>query len=205
MHSALKDVVTQTGNSYFGIHSVKAHKKEPQMRDYFQPLPPPVNARITSSQESEDDANPLRNPMGPNRRADIAFLPANDDEYILLVDVTTISPLVKHLQKQVYTPGAFADTAVKNKLDKYLKHFDTISSFIAGLWFFAIETNGVFSREAKKFCRIMAEVAEVPSILQTVYQRISVAIQSCIASTVYVALHQYTTPERNNRSVSSNQ
>ncbi len=141
--------------------------------------------------------------MGPNRRADIAFLPTNDDEFILLVDVTTISPLVKHLQKQVYTPGTFADTAVKKKVDKYLRHFDTISSLIAGLWFFAIETNGVMSREAKKFCRIMAEVAEAPGVLQTVYQRISVAIQSCIASTIYVALHQYTTSERINRSDSS--
>jgi hypothetical protein len=67
--------------------------------------------------------------MGPNRRADIAFLLARDDEYILLVDVTTISPLVKNLQKNPYVPGSLADVAVKGKLEKYLKHFDTISSF----------------------------------------------------------------------------
>ncbi len=60
-----------------------------------------------SRQPSEaEETNPYRNPMGPNRRADIAFLPARDDD-ILLVDVTTISPLVKikNLQKHPYVPG----------------------------------------------------------------------------------------------------
>ncbi len=57
---------------------------------------------------------PFHDPMGPNRRADIAFLPANDDEYILLVDVTTISPLVKNLQKLPYVPGSYADCAVNS-------------------------------------------------------------------------------------------
>lgn len=205
MHNTLKEAVALTGNSYFSIHSVKAHNKEPQMKDYFRPLPPSSPTRQTSSQQSEeDDTNPLRNPMGPNRRADIAFLPANGDEYTLLVDVTSISPLVKHLKKQSYNPGCFADTAVKSKLNKYLRHFNTISSLEAGLWFFAIETNGVFSREAKKFCRIMAEVAEAPSVLQTIYQRISVAVQTSIASTIHTALNQYITPERVNRNVPSN-
>lgn len=192
MHSCLKEAVARTGNKYFSSHNVKAQDKEPQMKKYFQPLPPAPNARNNSSQSDEDENNPHKNPMGPNRRADIAFLPANDDEYILLVDVTTISPLVKHLQKQIYKPGSLADVAVKNKIDKYLKHFDTISSLIAGLWFFAIETNGVFSREAKKFCRIMAEVAELPNVLQTIYQRISVEVQTCIAAQIYIALHDYT-------------
>jgi hypothetical protein len=199
MHTALKDSVIETGDSYFSSRNVRASPREPQMKNYFNPLPPPPSTRTpTQSQQSEaEETNPFRNPMGPNRRADIAFLPARDDEYILLVDVTTISPLVKNLQKNAYVAGSLADVAVKGKLEKYLKHFDTISSFEAGLWFFAIETNGVFSREAKRFCQLMAQVAEAPSILQTIYQRLSVAIQNCIAVQIYAALQSYTTTERN--------
>jgi len=205
MHTALKDVVIETGDAYFSLRNVRANRREPQMKDYFNPLPPPSTSRTpTQSQQSEaEDNNPFHNPMGPNRRADIAFLPANDDEYILLVDVTTISPLVKNLQKHTYVPGSYADVAVKGKLDKYLKHFDTISTLEAGLWFFAIETNGVLSSESKKFCQLMAEVAEAPSILQVIYQRISVAIQNSIAFQVHTALQNYTTTERNNHRHSS--
>ncbi len=64
MHNTLKEAVALTGNSYFSIHSVKAHNKEPQMKDYFRPLPTSSPTRQTSSQQSEeDDTNPLRNPM----------------------------------------------------------------------------------------------------------------------------------------------
>jgi hypothetical protein len=97
------------------------------MENYFNPPPPPPSTRLYPKSTSEaEETNPYRNPMA--HRADIAFLPARDDEYILLVDVTTISPLVKNLQKHPYVPGSLADVAVKGKLEKYLKHFDTISS-----------------------------------------------------------------------------
>jgi len=77
MHTALKDVVIETGDAYFSLRNVRANRREPQMKDYFNPLPPPSTSRTpTQSQQSEaEDNNPFHNPMGPNRRADIAFLP----------------------------------------------------------------------------------------------------------------------------------
>ena len=81
---------------------------------------------------------------------------------VVMVDVTTISPLVQKHRKYTLIPGKLADTAVKTKEIEYSKHFTTLSTREAALWFFAIETNGVFSKEAREFCRLMAETAGSP-------------------------------------------
>lgn len=127
--------------------------------------------------------------------ADIAFKQPGDDEGALLIDVTTISPLVKRLKN--YLPGRYADIAVKDKTNDYNKHFTTLSTRSATLWFFAIETNGVFSREAKKLCHLIAEVSGFPPNIQIIYQKLSVAIQSAIATQIYQGYQLYTSTIRN--------
>jgi hypothetical protein len=43
----------------------------------------------------------------------------------------------------------------------------------------------------------MAEVSGIPNVIQTIYQRLSVAIQNSIAKQIYKAPNQYTSSERN--------
>ena len=194
VHYALKMAVAETGDYYYRSHQVRSAKEEPHVKDYLEPKPV-VQTRHSNQQPTSDESTFLCNPMGPNRRADIAFKPTAQDEMVVLVDVTTVSPLIKRCK--MYHPGQLADTAVKAKVDSYSKHFETLSSRTASLWFFAIETNGVFSKEAKKFCQIMAEVAGSPLFIQTIYQRLSVAIQNSISKQIYKATNSYISLEKN--------
>ena len=206
VHYALKNAVAETGDYYYSAHQFRAAREEPHIKDYFEPKPiiesTRIRSRVNSSSRShpQSDLSPsqdtfLANTMGPNRRADIAFKSSSGDDITVLVDVTTVSPIVK--QCKGYIPGRLADGSVKRKTDDYNKHFTHLSTNSASLWFFAIETNGVFSKEARKFCKIMAEVSGIPNVIQTIYQRLSVAIQNSIAKQIYKALNQYTSSERN--------
>jgi hypothetical protein len=195
-HYALKSALIDIGDSYFKAQDVKAAREEPHMKDYF-PLKTPDFRRNQRNQpiSIEDPDSMFSNPMGPNRRADIAFKPSSGDDLTLLVDVTTISPLIKQCKR--YIPIHLADTATKRKTTDYNKCFSTISTPTASLWFFAIETNGVLSKEARKFCHIMADITGTPNVIQTIYQRLSVAIQTSIAKQIYKALSLYTSTDRN--------
>lgn len=200
MHFALKTTVRETGNCYLRPLNIKADEEEPHVKHYFPPKPVDTSRRRTRDPPPNPDPDGAEvtfelNPMGPNRRADVAFKQPADEEGTILIDVTTISPLVKRCKQ--YRPSRLADIAVKDKTTDYNKHFTTLSTQTAALWFFAIETNGVFSREAKNLCSIIAKVSGFLPNLQIIYQKLSVAIQNAIATQIYKALQQYTSTVRN--------
>jgi len=98
---------------------------------------------------------------------------------LLIIDLTFTHPAGQAHQSYA-KPGSAAETAAKDKLDKYKNNFEfPESKFLA----FAGETYGALSTSSQKFIRQLAQMKaetsgrEYPQIVQSYFQRLSVAFQ----------------------------
>ena len=112
----------------------------------------------------------------------------------MIVDCTTASPLNKEIKD--YKPGEAANRAVDRKIKDYRKYFHIDDSASSRLWFFAVETNGCLSKEAKDYCRMLTKTSKTPGALKNIYQRLSVGFQNAIARQIHKAANYYTCVDR---------
>ena len=154
-----KPIMTSNGfNTQYG---------EPQLDPFFDRIPqnpPRRNQSISSIKE-------VRN------RADICYYDPEGREKAILIDVTTKSPLCADTRK--FHPGAAADEQVKKKIKDYKSHHNIEDTSKANIFFFALDTSGAPSREAKRLCQHMAALSggTYSVIIQRLYQKLSVDFQ----------------------------
>ena len=129
--------------------------------------------------------------MSKDRRADIWFKLRQNNKN-LLIDVISASPLAQNIMRRHdYRAGMAADTAVKRKINDYKKFFKVEDTQDSSLWFFAVDTSGCLSKEARDLCKTVANLSGKPNALVHIYQRIAVGLQNAIAKQVYNTIHHY--------------
>ncbi len=187
LHRDLKWSITRITEDLLLDRSYATANMEPKMRYFFKVL----NESATPSHTPSTDES-FGHTMSNERRADICAR-CMDHNKNLIVDVTTASPLAKKvISNSNYKPGLAADEAVKTKVRSYKKYFNINDTKHSSLWFFAIDTNGCLSREARGYCKLLANLSNNPGALQYIYQRVSVAFQNSLAEQVFKAIHHYT-------------
>ena len=168
---------------------------EPHVKKYF----PPADSTTHSQPPSLDVPDEVYgHAMSIERRADIGFY---RHRQAILVDVTTASPMAKVVKH--YIPSCAANLAVERKVKSYKKFFNIDDNSHSRLWFFAVETNGCFSREAREFCKMLSKTSSQPGSLKTIYQRLSVSYQNSIARQILKSLNYYSSPDRPSVAVGS--
>lgn len=164
------------------LNKMETMNAEPQLDPYFDRVP------IFTATNLDGSPKEIRN------RADIACFDPNNTRPAVLVDVTAKSPLCAHYKK--YYPGGVAEDAVKLKLKDYRSHHVIDDTTRARIFFFAMETSGAPSKEAKRLCKELANLSNAPYsvALQRIYQRLSVDFQINIAQQVNFALNYQSPP-----------
>lgn len=187
LHNKLKHNVKMLSAEILAERGYKTDANEPKMRMFYRVIKEnaePVPSRIP--------AEAFRNKMSNDRRADICVY-STAQRKNLLVDVTTASPLAHNIiNNSFYRAGMAADQAVKNKISSYKKFFNINDTRHSSLWFFAVDTNGCLSKEARDYCKLLANLSGKPGALQYIYQRVSVAFQNSLVVQVFRAIHHYT-------------
>ena len=192
LHFALKANVTRVTEDLLKEHEYVTCKAEPKMRSFFKVLDEAAsNSTVEVPNESYNQS------MSNERRADI-WARSFQLNKNLLVDVTTASPLAQKIVKnQNYRAGLAADEAVKTKIKNYKKYFNINDTKHSSLWFFAVDTNGCLSKEARDYCKLLANISAKPGALQYIYQRISVGFQNSLAELVFKAIHHFSSETPN--------
>lgn len=192
LHHALKSNVTRVTEDMLKEQSYTTCKAEPKMRHFFRVLDESATSSITDIPNESFGQR-----MSNERRADI-WTRSFQLNKNLLVDVTTASPLAqKIIKNRDYTAGLAANEAVKAKIKNYKKYFHINDTRHSSLWFFAVDTNGCLSKEARDYCKLLANISAKPGALQYIYQRISVAFQNSLAEIVFNAIHHFTSQTPN--------
>ena len=129
------------------------------------------------------------------RRADFGF---TGRTRTILVDCTTASPLAKDIKVKEYRPGKAADEAVKRKIRDYKRYFKIQENQRSNIFFFAVETSGGLSYEARKYVKLLAKISQGPIGLeiQRIYQELAVEIQTSRANQVYITRNRYVSDSR---------
>ena len=80
----------------------------------------------------------------------------------ILVDCTTASPLAKDIKLKDYKAGKAADGAVNRKIKDYKRYFKIDDNQRSNIFFFAVETSGGLSYEARKYVKLLAKISNSP-------------------------------------------
>jgi hypothetical protein len=185
MHWDLKLTLSNTIRDVLKDKDIVQEGGEPHLKN-FLPLTASKSPRITSVPQET-----FNHGMSKDRRADIWFKLRQNNKN-LLIDVTSASPLAQNIMRRHdYRAGMAADTAVKRKINDYKKFFKVEDTQDSSLWFFAVDTNGCLSKEARDLCKTVANLSGKPNALVHIYQRIAVGLQNAIAKQVYNTIHHY--------------
>ena len=91
------------------------------------------------------------------------------------------------------------DEAVKRKTRDYKRYFKTEENQRSNIFFFAVETSGGLSYEARKYVKLLAKISQGGPIgleIQRIYQELAVEIQTSRANQVYITRNRYVSDSR---------
>ena len=108
--------------------------------------------------------------------------------------------MAKDIKVKEYRPGKAADGAVKRKTHDYKRYFKIQENqrIRSNIFFFAVETSGGLSYEARKYVKLLAKISQGPIGLeiQRIYQELAVEIQISRANQVYITRNRYVSDSR---------